>query len=47
MSYLFIILGVFIYWYNFGWTVVLAPSVGFYSAAFFILIGLIILMRRL
>ncbi|MFA6601501.1 MAG: hypothetical protein WCT02_01380 [Candidatus Paceibacterota bacterium] len=40
-----IFLGIFIYWFNFGWTLTFAPSLGLFLAAFFVVIGLVILIR--
>jgi len=45
IPYLFIFGGLYIYYYNFGWTFHFTASSGFYSSAFLILIGLFLLLN--
>lgn len=49
MSFIPIILiavGAYIYWANFGWALSFDASLGFYAAAFFVLMGLILMVKR-
>ena len=38
--------GVFIYWYNFGWTLNFYPSGSLYLSALFMVLGLFMLLRH-
>jgi hypothetical protein len=45
-SLFFIVVGLYIYYSNFGWNLTFEPSLAFYSSALFILLGLILIMQR-
>lgn len=42
----FIFVGLYIYYASFGWTINIAPNIGFYSSMFCLLVGFILLSRK-